>query len=182
MFKSLKQYLIGVLRWWWFLVISVGGGGLGVASIVSGEAFTVPIWVWVPIIVLGLSVAQFLAFHRVREERDELKLKVQQVAPSYIFIIENLGKEGFNPTNSTLTIPVGITVTPTMLVEDVQLQLLGKSIPSNWWQRRIGGSGEQHLVSFVIPEQVKSGEHTVHLVAIAEGHTAESKPFLVNFP
>ena len=177
---SIKEYVVGLAKYWWVVFVGFLGGGLGVGIDAAQGGLDVPIWVWIAIACGGFVVAQFVSFHKVREQRDELKARIQQSTPSYIFIIEKLGVAFGLP--STLTIRVGITVTPTMSVEDVQLKLLGKSIPSDWRQRQIGGSAESHYVSFVIPDSVKSGEYNVHLVAIADGISTESKPFQITIP
>ncbi len=74
MFQSFKESLGLVLKRWWTLVVSVVGGGLGIANLVVDE-LVVPVWGWVLIAAIGLSVAQFLAFHKIRISRDKLAYK-----------------------------------------------------------------------------------------------------------
>jgi hypothetical protein len=74
MFQSFKEYLGLVLIRWWTLVVGVVGGGLGISNHFIDELI-VPLWGWVLIAALGFSVAQFLAFHKIRIGRGELVYK-----------------------------------------------------------------------------------------------------------
>lgn len=52
-------------------MIGLGVGLLGIASGVSGNTILLPYWAWVIIGIIPLMVAQFLAYHEVRKQRDE---------------------------------------------------------------------------------------------------------------
>ncbi len=57
------------------MLVCVIGDILGIGMTIWQDIH-VPLWVWILIIVAGLFVAQFLAFHKVRLERDELKIQL----------------------------------------------------------------------------------------------------------
>lgn len=69
--KSLFEYGPAMLAGWWAVVIGVGAGGLGLLLRIWTEPDP-PLWVWIGVMVGGISVAQFLAFHKLREKRDAL--------------------------------------------------------------------------------------------------------------
>jgi hypothetical protein len=67
--RSIREYGRLVFLNWWALVGLVGTViGLG-ALFVSG-GITLPVWLGLLVAVLCLLTAQFLAFHRVRVQRD----------------------------------------------------------------------------------------------------------------
>lgn len=74
--KSLKEYIRDVVRNWWvivgFLVELVG-----IVSGASGNNVLVPYWVWVSVGIVVIFVAQFLAYHKVRKQRDEARNEVE---------------------------------------------------------------------------------------------------------
>jgi len=67
MWQSVKEYLPAVWKRWRALVISL----VGIIGIIINiwQELAVPIWVWVAIIIVGLFIAQFLAFHKLREQQ-----------------------------------------------------------------------------------------------------------------
>jgi hypothetical protein len=105
--QSLKQYLLAVFRWWWVILVFVIGDVGGIVLTVQ-QNWTVPLWVWAAIGIAGLFTAQFLAFHHIKIERDELQLKLDRInsamprismAPvtrndRFILEIRNLGRGG----------------------------------------------------------------------------------------
>ena len=73
--QSFKEYIRAVVRSWWgiigFLVEL-----LGIISGASGNTILLPYWAWVIIGIMALIWAQFLAYHKVREQRDEARSEV----------------------------------------------------------------------------------------------------------
>jgi hypothetical protein len=63
------EYARYVGRRWWFVVVGVVGGVLTVVALVA--SIVIPTWLGIVILVVGLSVAQFLAFKDMRGERDK---------------------------------------------------------------------------------------------------------------
>lgn len=70
--QSFEEYMIAVLRLW---LLWVPGGILSIAGLIANivQWLAIPSWALVVIGLLGLFIAQFLAFHRVRVERDRLR-------------------------------------------------------------------------------------------------------------
>jgi hypothetical protein len=58
-----------VLHHWWWLIVSAAGGIYTLAAVFAD--ITIPTWVGVLLMVLGLFVAQLLAFREVAKQRDE---------------------------------------------------------------------------------------------------------------
>jgi len=77
MWQSLKEYVIAVVRLWWFVVAGVASIAGIIINFVQGTI--IPSWVWAAIGFLALLIAQFVAFHRVRVDRDRLQ---RQPAPA----------------------------------------------------------------------------------------------------
>jgi hypothetical protein len=70
--QIIKEYIRDVFHWWWVIVIGiVGGGGSYILKIWPG--FPISRWVWIGLPVLGLIVAQFLAYKKLWVKYDELK-------------------------------------------------------------------------------------------------------------
>lgn len=67
MWQSVKEYVPAVLKKWQGLVISLAG----IIGIIINiwQGLVVPSWVWVVIIIVGLIITQFLAFHELRRKQ-----------------------------------------------------------------------------------------------------------------
>jgi hypothetical protein len=67
MWQSVKEYVPAVLKKWQGLVISLAG----IIGIILNiwKLPDVPTWVWIVIIVIGLIIAQFLAYHELRKKQ-----------------------------------------------------------------------------------------------------------------
>lgn len=94
--KSLKEYLPAVLHHWWAVAISGIGGLIGLLDIIT--PLVMPAWVWMGIAVLGLVIAQFLAFHVIREARDVSDQRVRELGelnvPKLEIVFEKTNGEG----------------------------------------------------------------------------------------
>ena len=66
--ESFVQYIKAVLQKWWWLVVGVIGGALGVAPLL-GANLAVPSAVGFAVMFVGLSIAQFLAYHDLRTKQ-----------------------------------------------------------------------------------------------------------------
>lgn len=75
---SFKEYVLAVLKWWWVVAIGVL---LPIAAVVLDAMgkLTTPTWAQITILLLGLSIAQFLAFHNVRVQKDKLTAELDDI-------------------------------------------------------------------------------------------------------
>lgn len=76
MWASLKEYL-GILVLTWPLRVLAVAGLIGVLLDVRGD-IQVPTIGWVIVVVVGLILAQFAAFHKVRLERESLRIQTTE--------------------------------------------------------------------------------------------------------
>jgi hypothetical protein len=103
----LGEYSHRVWQRGWAIVVSGIGGALGlialtvpphtVASTAIAPAHTsplVPTWLWLSLLLGGIMVAQFLAFHDVRMERDAAHREIQQRFDSIRYRFEMTGLTG----------------------------------------------------------------------------------------
>jgi hypothetical protein len=93
--QSLKEYIPAVVRSWW-AIIGLLVEALGIGSGVSGNTILLPYWAWVIIGIIALIWAQFLAYHKVREQRDEARNEVASAISDLESNIINLGGQSTN--------------------------------------------------------------------------------------
>jgi hypothetical protein len=79
--NSLAEHAGRGWRRGWAVIVSGIGGVLGLISLTvpspkAGQPL-IPAWLWATLLVGGIVVAQFLAFHDVRKERDDIKQSMQ---------------------------------------------------------------------------------------------------------
>ena len=72
MWNSLSEFVRTIIGYWWALVPGVVIGGIGLWEWIAGQPLPVslPAWLRFTIAVAALLIAAFLAFHKVRVERD----------------------------------------------------------------------------------------------------------------
>ena len=74
-------------------------------------------------------------------------------------------------------------VLPTLRIEGVALEVMGKPIPFSDWESGVYEGDDRITASFKITEDVPAGEHLVRLVAYHDhGQTYSEDEYLVNFP
>lgn len=64
-----------MLKWWWVVAVSTTFGALGSVLNIF-PSIQIPLWVWIAVALLGIPIAQFLAYHRIALDRDLLKRKL----------------------------------------------------------------------------------------------------------
>lgn len=93
--QSLREYIPSVLRRWWAMLVFGVGDILGIITTVAGKALLFPAWAWFSIGTLALFIAMFLAFHKVRVERDEVRGDIDSIIKelhNLKVIVNNEGK------------------------------------------------------------------------------------------
>lgn len=76
MTKSLREYVVSLGIWGWVVLIDVIGSIVGGYLDISGNV-NIPIWVWLSLLLLGLLIAPFIAFHRLRIQRDNINKELK---------------------------------------------------------------------------------------------------------
>lgn len=82
MLKTFKEYFKDVVVWWWVVVIGTVLGGIQffISVLAQGDSqksLAIPIWIWISLAVFGFLIANFLAYHRMRIQRDIEKFSKQ---------------------------------------------------------------------------------------------------------
>ena len=77
--KSLKDYGKAVSRRLWWLVISGLVTIVGTIQVVFAS-LALPWWLWLTLAFVALVIAQYLAFHDVRMERDQALERLGELA------------------------------------------------------------------------------------------------------
>lgn len=157
-----------------------------------------PSQVW-PFLVLVVIVLSFMAFHRVRTGRDDLRRQLQAtgetpalILPTPILYINIIDYQFGSPATSgypagkhnTLWLRLYINFNAPMpiLVESLEIELMGKRISAFEWESgSITGDYAQYFY-FEIPASISSGEHTVQVVALSRGKEWGSEKFPIIFP
>ena len=96
MWQSLKEYIPGVVRRWWGMIGFLVGDTLGIISGVSGNTILLPYWAWLIIGTIALIVAQFLAYHKVREQCDDAENEVASAISELESDIISLSEKSIN--------------------------------------------------------------------------------------
>jgi hypothetical protein len=114
MWKTVKEFARAVGHWWWAVTIDwLVGAFLGTAQS-FGMAMSLPRWIPYLIILSGFVVACFVAFHRLRLERDDATNKLYENQPNFK---GNLMQIGFgtagNPAFGNMTGGILIKMTIT---------------------------------------------------------------------
>lgn len=71
MWQSFKEYITALGRWGWVVVADIILTGAGAYLDLSSGI--IPTWVWITLGLLALIIAPFVAFHKLRVQRDKLK-------------------------------------------------------------------------------------------------------------
>lgn len=88
MWRSFKEHLPTTWGYWWavvpMLVASIAGIILDIAQSAQRHDPLLPLWAWILIGVSGIPIAQFLAFHKVRVQRDERQAQLDRIRDSLL--------------------------------------------------------------------------------------------------
>lgn len=74
------------------------------------------------------------------------------------------------------------SIMPTMLVESIALEVLGRRLRCHNWQPEKMHTDYGRDLYFEIPEWINAGEHIVQLIALADGIEWGSEKVAVDFP
>lgn len=71
---SIAAYVGAVTKAWWALIIGGLGAALGVVALFIAGGLVVPVWIGLAIGIVGIEIAQFMAYHKERHERLQLEI------------------------------------------------------------------------------------------------------------
>ena len=181
-------------------MVSLGAAILGLILFIF-KGLTVPSWVLIPLALLGLFIAQFLAFHRVRVDRDKLHEQLDDKRsdtsilkkPSPVLYTEirehqfgSSATPGFPSTEGTviwLRLLVQFNAPKPMLIEAIELNLSGNPIPANDYKSsELSGISIPMYFYFEIPNSVTPGEHPVQLTVLTDSGRWCSDESRITFP
>ena len=130
--KSLRQYLAALGKWGWVVAVILVGDIYGIVSsyLSSTGNFVLPIWVWLLILVIILLISPFIAFHKMRLERDELterarpKLRFGKRVEQILGTVgESFGLEISNQGNNSVDDCRGILIAVEFAVQQGSLSM-----------------------------------------------------------
>lgn len=198
---SLKEWSIQVPQRWWDMLnvplsyIPLVAGVAGFLIWARNIEPPIPLWILI-IIPFGtflFMLVSFLAFHRVRTERDEGK--TAQLTRRQYSIVWNT--EGWHLQVSNgwishwenesggigliLTGDLVINTFKRILIESVQLDIGGQLFQSDWKSFEYVGYDEPSVI-FYVPFDIQRGKRTATLKTIVDGKTYTSDPFMLDVP
>ena len=165
--QSLKEYVSAMGHWGWVVLVDVLGAAIGAYLDISGKG-GFPTWVWLTMLGLAFLIAPFIAFHKVRLQRDDaLRLKSDVIA-NRIIAVSNYGYE-FKALDDGLRLYLNpeIHAIPGVRVEDIQLEMKGKRYDTDWKPMSESISGDiGEAIYLNLPKSFKSGTYQSRIVAI----------------
>ena len=182
MLQSLKEYVVLLGKWLWMILMGIFVSAIGAYLTISGKG-PVPIWVWLIVLGLTLLIAPFIAFHKIKLQRDDaLRVSNNDVA-TRIITVDNYGYE-FKKLDDGLRLMLDpeIHAIPGVRVEDMQLEMKGKRYDTSWepMSESISGDfGERIYVN--LPKSLKFGTYKSRIVAIIENIEYYSDFFDLNY-
>ena len=137
MLQSVWEYIRSVCKAWWAVVAFV-------VAIVSAVLLLLPIqfvpswipWILVGVMVIGLLVAPFGAFHRVRLERDRLKERSEAKPAIEVVPVAEPIADGNEYYLEVRNVGQGAEFTAQIQILDSNVQIpAGLKLYRGWWQQ-----------------------------------------------
>ena len=181
--KSLKEY-ITALGYWGYLVLVANISGIAGMVLDVTETSGFPTWVWLVLLICGLVVAPFLAFNKVRVQRDIALSQLGQNGITKAIIVVSIRSYQFVATKDgwlqLLFLP-RIDAMPEVRVEDIKLELKGERHDTNWQPMDEPRAGEiGHYIQADIP-MLKPGSYKARIIACIDNTWHPSKSFTVEY-
>ena len=83
MWESLKEHITVVWAYWWaaipMLAAGILGIGLDIFPSIQEHDQILPLWVWLSLALSGIPIAQFLAFNKVRGQRNAIQAEIDRI-------------------------------------------------------------------------------------------------------
>lgn len=170
MCQSLREY-VTALGYWGFIVIApITLDIIGVYQLAFDNQFTgIPSWVWFQVAFVLLLIICFIAFHRVRVQRDKaLGAEQSLVLTPHAYAIGLSGMTGYpqKPENAAW-LRLEVTVNPiSKPINTLDLLIGSETIPVNNWSCKIVATFTAY---FNVTDWQWKGEHQVELIAKVGG-------------
>jgi hypothetical protein len=88
------EYARYVGRAWWGIVVGAVGGILFLLSLVT--SFVLPLWVGIAILIVGLAIAQFMVFAKMRGEREQVQKELDEARMDPRLLLKRCYQDGHN--------------------------------------------------------------------------------------
>jgi len=116
----------------WIVLLTSVAGAIGAYLDLSGRS-SFPIWVWIPLLFIGLIIMPFIAFHRVREQRDEARnIKEYYITPSFVKVSYSDYSFEVKDDSIRLRFNLQIHAVPPIRIEEIQMEIRGKRYDTDW--------------------------------------------------
>lgn len=183
MWKSICEYLAAFGYWVYVVLVANVAGIAGLFLNVSNATSGFPTWLWVALLTGGLVVAPFLAFHKMRVQRDDAKKAGQGLVLTVTaWGIGIAGQRGYpdNLADPDL-LRLEVAVYPASRPPTTLDILVGRDpipIPAVDWSGKVAATFTVH---FGVSEWRHKGEQQVELVAKEGGGTHSAGRIPIDF-
>lgn len=180
MWQSLCEYITALGHLGWVVLIGIISGGAGLYLDISGRV-GFPTWLWVVLLAICLVIVPFVAFHKVRVQRDKaLAVEQSLVITPHTYAIGLSGMTGYpQKPASVYWLCLEVTVNPINKPIDTLDLLIGReTIPANDWR---GKNVAAFNVYFNVTEWWMHGENQVELIAKVGGKSHSSGRIPIDF-
>ena len=174
------------------MLIDILSGMAGAYLDISG-AWGFPTWLWVTLLGIAFIIIPFIAFHKIRVQRDVLQAQLQKdkntpklPSPPELYLEYCNSKVEIENDVHVATISAWYRTTTVgkMRISQVELHLFGRVIPPLNW-KIIEVSDELRYgpdTKFRLPKGISSGEHNAELFAFANGQWWGPYAFIISIP
>lgn len=166
MYKSLKEYIIALGYWWLIVIAPIILDIIGVYQIASGnQLIRIPSWIWFQVAFIFLLIIPFIAFHKVRVDRDKaIEVEKSIILTPHTYSIGLSGMTGYpKEPKSVYWLCLEVAVNPiTKPIDTLDLIIDGENIPVNNWP---GKNVTAFNAYFNVTKWYFQGEHKVELIA-----------------
>ncbi len=183
--KSLKEYVTALGYWGLIVIAPITLDVIGIYQLAYGNQFTgVPSWVWFQVAFVLFLIITFVAFHKLRLQRDELRKKLDDNTIARHIIAVYLVSYQFILIEGGLTIRLlpEIHAIPGVKVEDIQFEIKGKRYETDWKPMGEPISGDiGDYINADIPT-LKAGTYKARIIACIDNKEYPSDTFNVSYP